>query len=70
MEHIPVMLEEAVDALAVKEDGIYLDGTFGRGGHSALILSKLGESGRLYAIDQDMAMTHQLTGLGTRRAKT
>jgi 16S rRNA (cytosine1402-N4)-methyltransferase len=55
MEHIPVMLEEAVDALAVKQDGIYLDGTFGRGGHSALILSKLGVDGRLYAIDQDMA---------------
>ena len=51
--HQPVMLKEAVDALAIKADGIYLDGTFGRGGHSAAILSQLGESGRLIAFDQD-----------------
>lgn len=51
--HQPVLLKEAVDALAIKADGIYIDGTFGRGGHSALILSQLGESGRLIAFDQD-----------------
>lgn len=51
--HQPVLLKEAVDALAIKADGIYIDGTFGRGGHSAAILSQLGESGKLIAFDQD-----------------
>lgn len=40
--HIPVLLHEAVDGLAVREDGIYVDGTFGRGGHSREILRRLG----------------------------
>ncbi|MDX1303846.1 16S rRNA (cytosine(1402)-N(4))-methyltransferase RsmH [Photobacterium sp.] len=52
-EHVSVLLHESVDGLAIKPDGIYIDGTFGRGGHSRLILSKLGENGRLYAIDRD-----------------
>ncbi|MDH5516679.1 MAG: 16S rRNA (cytosine(1402)-N(4))-methyltransferase RsmH [Gammaproteobacteria bacterium] len=51
--HQPVLLDEAVDALNIKADGIYIDGTFGRGGHSAAILSRLGENGRLIAFDQD-----------------
>jgi len=51
--HATVLLNEAVDALQVKPDGIYVDGTFGRGGHSRLILSKLGASGRLIAFDKD-----------------
>lgn len=51
--HITVLLHEAVDGLAIKPNGIYIDGTFGRGGHSRLILSKLGEQGRLIAIDRD-----------------
>jgi len=51
--HIPVLLEEAVDALNIKKDGIYVDGTYGRGGHSRLILSRLGSSGRLIAFDKD-----------------
>ena len=51
--HVTVMLHEAVDALAIKPDGIYVDGTFGRGGHSRLILSRLGPNGRLLAIDRD-----------------
>ena len=51
--HVTVMLQEAVDALAIKPDGIYVDGTFGRGGHSRLILSRLGPNGRLLAIDRD-----------------
>jgi 16S rRNA (cytosine1402-N4)-methyltransferase len=53
--HIPVLLHEAVDALAVKSDGIYVDATFGRGGHSRLILSRLSERGRLVALDRDPA---------------
>ncbi len=51
--HITVLLHEAVNGLAIKPDGIYIDGTFGRGGHSRLILEQLGENGRLYAIDRD-----------------
>ena len=52
-EHITVLLNEAVDGLAIKHDGTYIDGTFGRGGHSRHILSKLGPNGRLIAIDRD-----------------
>lgn len=52
-KHQPVLLEAAVEALAVRPSGVYLDGTFGRGGHSRLILQRLGETGRLIAIDKD-----------------
>ncbi|MFM1702300.1 16S rRNA (cytosine(1402)-N(4))-methyltransferase RsmH [Aeromonas salmonicida] len=52
-EHITVLLHEAVERLAIKPDGIYVDGTFGRGGHSRLILQHLGTNGRLIAIDRD-----------------
>ena len=51
--HIPVMLEEAVDALHIQENGTYVDATFGGGGHSRAILSRLGSKGRLIAFDQD-----------------
>lgn len=52
-KHTTVLLDEAVNGLNLKDNGIYIDGTFGRGGHSRLILSQLGEQGRLYAIDRD-----------------
>lgn len=51
--HITVLLDEAVEGLAVRADGCYLDGTFGRGGHSQLILEKLGPDGRLLGFDKD-----------------
>jgi 16S rRNA (cytosine1402-N4)-methyltransferase len=51
--HITVLLDEAVEALAVRADGCYLDGTFGRGGHSRLILKHLGPDGRLLGFDKD-----------------
>ncbi|CAM1373571.1 Ribosomal RNA small subunit methyltransferase H [Tenacibaculum litopenaei] len=51
--HSPVLLKESVDALAIKEDGVYVDVTFGGGGHSREILSRLGPNGRLFAFDQD-----------------
>ncbi|GAB3369064.1 16S rRNA (cytosine(1402)-N(4))-methyltransferase [Azotobacter armeniacus] len=51
--HITVLLEEAVDALSVRSDGCYLDGTFGRGGHSRLILERLGPAGGLLGFDKD-----------------
>lgn len=53
MYHIPVLLNESVDALNVKPDGVYVDATFGGGGHSRRILECLGENGRLYSFDQD-----------------
>lgn len=53
--HVTVLLQEAVAALAIKPDGTYVDGTFGRGGHSRLILSRLSEAGRLIAFDKDPA---------------
>ncbi|MBX9756725.1 MAG: 16S rRNA (cytosine(1402)-N(4))-methyltransferase RsmH [Pseudomonadaceae bacterium] len=53
LAHITVLLDEAVTALAVHSDGCYLDGTFGRGGHSRLILQQLGEGGRLLGFDKD-----------------
>ena len=54
-KHTTVLLQEAVEALALKPDGIYVYGTFGRGGHSRLILERLGKSGRLIAFDRDPA---------------
>jgi len=52
--HTTVLLNEAVDGLAILADGLYIDGTFGRGGHSQLILKKLSDKGRLIAIDRDL----------------
>ena len=53
MSHITVLLNEAVEALAIKPAGIYVDGTFGRGGHSRAVLAQLGPEGRLIAFDRD-----------------
>jgi 16S rRNA (cytosine1402-N4)-methyltransferase len=66
-QHRTVLLDEAVDALALsgaRANGIYVDGTFGRGGHSRLILSRLGEQARLLAFDKDLqaiATAEQIT---------
>ena len=53
MQHLSVLLSEAVDALVTDADGIYVDGTFGRGGHSRAILARLSPLGRLVALDRD-----------------
>ncbi|HEX9397508.1 MAG TPA: 16S rRNA (cytosine(1402)-N(4))-methyltransferase RsmH [Burkholderiales bacterium] len=53
MAHTPVLATEAIAALAIRADGTYVDGTFGRGGHSRLILERLGPQGRLIALDRD-----------------
>jgi len=55
LQHETVLLEEAVAALHIRADGIYVDATFGRGGHSRKILAALGETGRLWAFDKDPA---------------
>ena len=51
--HVPVLLNESIDGLGIKSDGIYVDVTFGGGGHSREILSRLGNAGHLYSFDQD-----------------
>jgi 16S rRNA (cytosine1402-N4)-methyltransferase len=51
--HVPVMLEEVLEGLAIRADGTYLDGTFGRGGHARAVLQKLSENGRLLVMDRD-----------------
>jgi 16S rRNA (cytosine1402-N4)-methyltransferase len=55
LQHAPVLLEEAVKALDVRADGVYVDCTFGRGGHSRAILARLGTEGRLIGLDRDPA---------------
>ena len=66
--HVSVMLEETVDLLAVREGGVYVDGTLGGGGHSAEILRRLNGTGHLYGIDRDddalAAATARLSGAG------
>jgi len=65
-EHTTVLLNEAVDALVTSPDGIYVDGTFGRGGHSRLLLSRLSPAGRLVAIDRDLQAVAAATTGATR----
>ena len=64
-EHISVLLAESVSALSVRADGSYLDGTFGRGGHSREILSLLSPAGRLIAVDKDPAAEASAQALST-----
>jgi 16S rRNA (cytosine1402-N4)-methyltransferase len=59
--HTSVLLTEAVQALAIKPAGVYLDGTFGRGGHARAVLQQLGPSGRLIALDKDLAAVAHAT---------
>jgi 16S rRNA (cytosine1402-N4)-methyltransferase len=69
-EHTTVLLKEAVDGLAIKPDGIYVDCTLGGAGHSSLILSKLGDKGKLFAFDQDeTAIAHAKVKLSAHQEK-
>jgi 16S rRNA (cytosine1402-N4)-methyltransferase len=69
--HAPVMLDACIEALLIQPNGVYIDGTFGRGGHSSAILAKLGDGGRLIAFDQDAeAIAHgQKRFLGDARVR-
>ncbi len=60
-KHISVLLEESVNSLNIKPDGVYIDCTAGGGGHSAVILSRLGEGGRLICVDQDPTAVQVVT---------
>ena len=69
--HLPVLFAEVMEGLAVKADGIYLDGTFGRGGHARGVLAKLGPEGRLLVMDKDpdaIAVATQLAAADARVA--
>jgi 16S rRNA (cytosine1402-N4)-methyltransferase len=65
--HEPVLAREAIEALALRPDGIYVDGTFGRGGHSRLILERLGPTGRLIALDRDPQAAEAARAIGDPR---
>lgn len=58
--HVPVLAQESIEALCIQPQGVYVDATFGGGGHSALILQQLGDKGRLLAFDQDEDATRNL----------
>jgi 16S rRNA (cytosine1402-N4)-methyltransferase len=66
-EHKPVLLKEAIAALSIKESGIYVDATFGRGGHTKEILSHLGTNGVLICIDKDKAAIEEAKRIGDQR---
>ncbi|MBK8524517.1 MAG: 16S rRNA (cytosine(1402)-N(4))-methyltransferase RsmH [Betaproteobacteria bacterium] len=66
-QHLTVLLREAVEALAIKPAGVYVDATFGRGGHSKAILEQLGPEGRLLALDRDPQAIEVAATIGDKR---
>ncbi|HEF5784872.1 ribosomal RNA small subunit methyltransferase H [Burkholderia multivorans] len=67
LQHRTVLLDEAVESLVTRPDGIYVDGTFGRGGHSRAVLARLGPAGRLIAFDKDPRAIETGQGIGDAR---
>lgn len=68
--HVPVLLQESIDGLAIQPGGVYVDVTFGGGGHSREILSRLGDGGHLYSFDQDADAAGNIVGSEERRGKS
>ena len=66
-KHIPVMVTESVSGLITSDNGVYVDGTFGRGGHASAILGKLSSKGKLIAIDKDPSASKEATKLRDKR---
>ena len=66
-KHIPVMVPESVSGLITADDGVYVDGTFGRGGHARAILGKLSSKGKLIAIDKDPSVSEEVRNLRDKR---
>ena len=66
-QHLTVLLKEAVEALEIKSSGVYVDGTFGRGGHSRAVLERLGPNGRLLALDRDPQAVAAAKGINDQR---
>ena len=58
--HVPVMLRESLEGLNIRPDGVYVDVTFGGGGHSREILVRLGDNGQLFGFDQDADAEHNI----------
>ena len=67
IQHIPVLLTEAIIGLSIKKNGIYFDCTFGRGGHSREILKNLGPNGRLISMDKDQAAIESAQEINDKR---
>jgi 16S rRNA (cytosine1402-N4)-methyltransferase len=68
-QHVPVLLGEVLEQLELRTDGIYIDGTFGRGGHSQALLENLGADGKLIVIDRDEQAIQSAAGLAQRDAR-
>lgn len=69
-QHQPVLLEEVIEGLNIKENGLYVDGTFGRGGHAKAILKKLGPDGKLLVLDKDEAAIQMAKKIKDKRLLT
>ncbi|MGN0902252.1 MAG: 16S rRNA (cytosine(1402)-N(4))-methyltransferase, partial [Succinivibrio sp.] len=65
--HIPVLLNEVLDGLDIRPSGIYVDATFGRGGHSRKILERLDDEGRLYGLDRDLSAVEAAKSIEDKR---
>jgi 16S rRNA (cytosine1402-N4)-methyltransferase len=68
-QHVPVLLDEVLEQLEIRSDGIYIDGTFGRGGHAKAMLARLGTNGRLIVIDRDIEAIREAQSLAAQDSR-